>query len=213
MKLFRSIGTEEFLSLISNGMIHGKYNCITEQQNDCDMKGVCCFYVDEVMWIDKKHRFLVVVDIPEEELCFGNGTYFAAKDFAKTKVWSGRNGNTKYSVREAYCDSYSLSQVKEIFLFGHYTNTFVKESIIPVCEKYGISVHHMCNVDIFANNEQEFVQDENGVFKTKENYNNWEKQFLIDEAEYIEKTKKMLLSKEISLRQAKQIRAILQYNM
>lgn len=209
MKLFRSIGTNELMQLINGSTVHGRYNCEGEKLNNCELKNMCCFFVDEVMWKDKQHSFLVVVDIPEEDIYFGNGIYNATKNFANTKVWSGRWGDSQYSIREAYCDSYSLSQVKEIYLFGHYTSSFVNDVIMPKCNEYGVVLHHMDMQEPFANSKQVFTKDSDGIYKTAENYNGWEKKFEINEEIYIENTKKLILNAEISLVQAKKIRSII----
>ena len=44
------------------------YNCSKEKQNTSNIGNACCFFIDNVRWYDKNHRFFLVLDIPEEYL-------------------------------------------------------------------------------------------------------------------------------------------------
>ena len=77
------------------------------------------------------------------------------------------------------------------------------------CNENGVVLHHMEMQEPFANNKQVFTKDSDGIYKTAENYNGWEKKFEINEEIYIENTKKLILNAEISLVQAKKIRSII----
>ena len=141
MLLYRSIGEKELRNLFQeDSKILGQYNCKIEGQNNCNSSATCCFFVDEILWKDANHRFMIVVDIPEDYLTFGIGTYFAAKSLAKTKIWSGRDGSEIYKLREAYINSYKISQVKEVYLFDYFANHFIESSLRPICDKYGIKL-------------------------------------------------------------------------
>lgn len=111
MILYRSIGIEEFKSLLNNEKILGKYDLSKEKQSTSNLKNVVCFFTDEYWWIDKKHTIGLKLDIPSNRLQFGIGTYYAPKIFAKTRVWSGRRGTETYKLREAYTPYYSIDDI------------------------------------------------------------------------------------------------------
>lgn len=206
MLLYRSIGEKELRNLFEeDGKIFGQYNCKIESQNSHNSSATCCFFVDEILWKDVNHRFMIVVDIPEDCLTFGTGTYFAAKSLAKTKIWSGRDGSEIYKLREAYINSYKISQVKEVYLFDYFANHFIDRSLKPICDKYGIKL--FVKEMPFANSKQKLVKD-GYCYKTNDaiNCTNATK---FDEKKFIKETIDMLKKKKISVEQAKSIRCIL----
>lgn len=206
MLLYRSIGEKELRNLFQeDGKILGQYNCKIEGQNNCNSSATCCFFVDEILWKDANHRFMIVVDIPEDYLTFGIGTYFAAKSLAKTKIWSGRDGSEIYKLREAYINSYKISQVKEVYLFDYFANHFIEGSLRPICDKYGIKL--FTTEKPFINSTQTLVKD-GYCYKTNDaiNCTNTTK---FDEKSFIKETINLVKTKKLSLEQAKAIRCIL----
>ena len=207
MILYRSIGESELRQLLSQYVINGRYDCETECQNSNGMKNAVCFFVDEVRWSDAAHKYMIVVDIPVEELAFGCGTYHAAASLRKTKVWTGRDGSELYSIREAYASTYDISQVKELYLLGHYAKHHVDDYIRPICNKHGITCYHMGTVP-FENSTQKFVKD--GImYKTVEATGDWMSFLVVDEDKYIKNTKDAILAADITIEQARKIQSIL----
>lgn len=138
MRLYRSIGENELKTLLKKCPVVGKYHCSTEMQNTCGLQNAVCFFVDEFHWSDTNHKFVVVVDIPNTLLEFGVGTYYAPKSLKNTKVWTGRTGEYVYGIREAYIDSYSLSDVVEIYLFNYY-NISTSKQIKEICDENNVT--------------------------------------------------------------------------
>lgn len=116
MILYRSIGIEEFKKLINGDNIEGRYDLSKERQSTSNLKNVICFFTDEYWWLDKSHTICIKLDIPENRLQFGIGTYYAPKILAKTRVWSGRRGTEKYNLGEAYSLKYNIQDVIAVSL-------------------------------------------------------------------------------------------------
>lgn len=119
MLLIRCIGIYEFYELLKGNNIQGRYNIGNEVQSTGVGNNKVCAFVDEVYWLDKKHKMVAILNIPEDRLSFGTGDYWAAKSFAKTHVWSGRKGSVQYFIREAYFDSYNITDVVSLSLPFH----------------------------------------------------------------------------------------------
>ena len=136
---YRTIGEDELEFLIdSDNPVYGKYKYSKLKECGCDLPyGVVCFYVDEVKWRDKSHKFDIKVNLPDD-VHTGISTYMASKDFEKTKIFNGRSGKTKYSVKEAFVRFYEAKDIIELNVGPHYTDTHVNNYILPFCIKYNI---------------------------------------------------------------------------
>ena len=109
---YRSIGREEFYKLIEGDTIEGAFDNSTEKQNTSEASGVVAFYKEPYKWSDARHNFFIKCRFNLDDVVdSGTGTYFASKDFGKTKKWTGRRGNTEYKLDEFYVSSYNLSNV------------------------------------------------------------------------------------------------------
>lgn len=141
MILYRSIGDSELTALLMDGHVHGRYNNATEAQNNSELNKVCCFFTDEIRWTDGCHSYFLKVDVPSEKILqTGVGVYYASKDFAKTKIWTGRRGSVEYKLGEVYVSEYSLADVKSIFGLHRFTNTHISHNIAPILEPFGIEI-------------------------------------------------------------------------
>ncbi len=143
MKLYRSIGDEEFFSLLHGDSIEGRYCNFKKNENVLDKEdigSVVCFFVDKIRWKDAKHTFFLEVEIPDEELIFGTGIYYAAKSLGKTKTWTGRNGHCKYEFKEAYAKKYNVSNIKAIYFGNRFANWFREETLFPWINKNNITI-------------------------------------------------------------------------
>lgn len=149
MTLYRSISPTELKLLIIKDKVNGNFPCSKEEQTTCNEDNVVCFFVDKNFWRDSWHNIFLEVDIPEEELVFGTGTYYAAKNFAETHIWTGRRGHVKYELKEAYSKTYSTSNVKKICV-NHSLSVVDKENYLyPWIEKNNIKLVS----DMFAKEE------------------------------------------------------------
>lgn len=164
MRLYRSIGIEE-LETIFNAQcpVLGKYHCSNEIQNTSKMKNAICFFVDEIRWKDASHKFFIVVDISVTKLEFGIGTYFAGKSLKKAQIWTGKCGSITYGLREAYTESYSINDVKELYIFNYF-NLSVTKNLSKICKKNGIKFYDGHNATTaeteFIKNGCKFVDDD-----------------------------------------------------
>ena len=70
----------------------------------------------------------------------GVSTYMASKDFEKTKIFKGRSGKTKYSVKEAFVRFYEAKDIIELNMGAHYTDSHINNYILPFCVKYNITL-------------------------------------------------------------------------
>lgn len=141
MLLHRSMNETEFRTLLSGKPVIGRYNVKNQMQSSFEEEGLyVCFFEDDYWWIDANHKICAIVDIPEEKLGKGFGTYFASKNMAKTHIWSGRRGSELYLLNECYAKSYSIEDVVSISL-PHWTDTALK----PYKEQLG-----SMNIDIMV---------------------------------------------------------------
>lgn len=140
MIVYRSIGESELFTLINGSTVKGQFDCYKEVQCSSRRKNAICLFTEKIRWYDKAHCFFVVLDIPKEKLSFGKGIYYAAKTFATTKVWTGRTGSVTYELDEAYTNSYSIKNVKGIYLGNRYANWYREKVINPLLEKYHLKV-------------------------------------------------------------------------
>ena len=208
MLLYRSIGEKELFSLLRGEVIQGRYNCNTEVQTTSKEKNVCCFYVDLFRWKDSQHKFLIVVDIPEKYLSFGIGEYWASNETRKTKTWTGRNGSELYKIREAYVYSYSIKDVKELYLFNHFATWVVDEKISPICDKYKIKLY---NVDCYNTLEKydNIFYKKSYCYQSAEDIDDWLKSKVVDKNAFIEEVKQKVVNSKLSYEKANQIQQIL----
>lgn len=146
MKLYRSIGDEEFVTLLQGRDIIGKYHSFNEREhiiktNNAESLGnVVCFFTERIAWKDRYHKIFIEIEIPNEKLYFGTGIYYAAKSLEKTKIWSGRRGNIRYEFQEAYVEKYNSSNVRAIFVGNRYADWYIKKYVLPWAKKNGIIV-------------------------------------------------------------------------
>lgn len=140
MKLYRSIGEKELKNLLQGYPIHGIYpsGCIDGSDCEIEKRSVVCFYTEPFMWSDKEHKHVIICDIPEEELTFGTATYLVSKDVIKKRQWSGRDGSELLKLSEAYVDTYTIKNVKIVYLCEHYASWYIEEHIKPYCIKNGV---------------------------------------------------------------------------
>ena len=109
---YRSIGLSEFYELLDNREIMGKFSNSEEKQNNSNLDNIICFFKDKIMWKNVNHEILIKCQFNEKDIIdFGTGQYWASKDFAKTKVWTGRRGTVSYNLDEFYVKKYTLNNV------------------------------------------------------------------------------------------------------
>lgn len=140
MLIYRSIGERELFQLLNGNIIYGQYDCSAEKQNSSKKTNAICCFVEKYFWKDSKHKFFVILDIPNNQIELGKGIYYASKNLSKTKIWSGRKGNTVYEIQEAYIDKYSYKNVCTIYLGNYYANWYMNKHILPKIEKYNLNV-------------------------------------------------------------------------
>lgn len=213
MIVYRSIGSKELYQLFSgSGKINGMYNCSKEKQNTSNIGNACCFFIDNVRWYDKNHRFFLVLDIPEEYLEFGIGEYYAGSSLAKTNVWSGRKGNTLYKIREAYSTHYNISNIKEIHVDGYFSKDYTLNKLLPVCEANNITLYSS-----YTDTKKSIIPEDkfkliNGVFQTVDT-NDWLKNVSSVDSNYeADATEDIILylkNNIVSTNQLKEIKQIL----
>lgn len=139
MWLNRSISISELNALLTGEVIYGRYNLSTEKQSTCDKDNMFSFYIADYWWIDSSHRFSIIVDIPDNRLSYGLGTYYASKSFEKTHIWSGRRGKVEYQVLEYYCESYSINDVLFISGLDSFNKSYQKYYSQKLSE-YGVRI-------------------------------------------------------------------------
>lgn len=141
MKLYRSIGESELMKIIHHVPVRGMYDNAFDPQNTSDLNNILCCFVEEIRWKDNEHQFFLELDIPEDRIQFGTGTYFVPKDMGKNKIWTGRRGSTKVELKEAYLDSYTVQDIIKISgIFDQYANWFYNENVKPLADEYHIVI-------------------------------------------------------------------------
>jgi hypothetical protein len=109
---YRSISKNEFFKLLDGETIKGTFDNSQEKQTTSNAANVVAFYKNKYRWKDARHVFFIKCKFNESDIVdTGIGTYYASKDFAKTKVWTGRRGNTEYQLDEFYVSEYNLDNV------------------------------------------------------------------------------------------------------
>ena len=110
---YRTIGKNEFYRLVDNKeVIKGNFDNSKERQNTSNAKGVIAFYKEPYKWKDTNHNFFIKCKFNKADIIDeGTGTYYASKDFEKTKTWTGRRGKSEYNLDEFYVSEYSLDNV------------------------------------------------------------------------------------------------------
>ncbi len=141
MVVYRSIGEEELMFLINtDNPVYG--NC--RGYTGCGIQnfpyGVVSFFKENIRWKDSFHLFHITVNIPDNALsCIS--TYWASKDFGKTKVWTGREGKTEYKIEECFTRCYWPTDIIGLEVCDScYTDTAIKNNIVPFCRKYNIKL-------------------------------------------------------------------------
>ena len=113
---YRTIGRNEFYRLVDyKEVIKGNFDNSSEKQNTSSANGVIAFYKEPYKWFDARHNFFIKCKFNKSDIVDeGIGTYYASKDFGKTKIWTGRRGNSEYNIDEFYVSEYSLDNVVSI---------------------------------------------------------------------------------------------------
>lgn len=143
IKAYRSIGEAELrMLLFAKNPIYGKRiwgpNVGCHPCTDMDYGFVCFFEDSSYKWRDKEHKFDIEVEL--QYFNTGFGIYKASKPFAKTHVFTGREGSAVYTVPEVYSRCYDITHVRSIRLYNYYANWFIEKHIKPVCDEYGIEL-------------------------------------------------------------------------
>lgn len=148
---YRSIGEKELQMLLNGETIYGQFDNSAERQNDSNEKDVVGFFAKPYAWHDKRHRFTVKCRLNPDELSYGNGVYYAAKDLDKTKIWTGRRGKVEYNLDEMYAKSYDINDVISIIAlkgnnpFDMYTDD-VSQEYLDKLKELGIPVESLDNL-------------------------------------------------------------------
>lgn len=120
--LYRNVGENELLRLLSGETIYGKYDLSKERQASENFTNVVCTYTDKIIWDipnSNRHQYLLELKVPTKWITKkGIGTYYASKKFAETKIWTGRRGTVEYKINEVYLDSYDIGSVINIQKIG-----------------------------------------------------------------------------------------------
>ena len=124
MLLNRSIALSELDKLLNGEVVEGRFDLSKENQSNQNYKNVLSFFPDDYWWIDSSHRIQIKVDIDESRLLPGVGVYYAAKNFEKTHIWTGRKGKTEYQIPEYYCYKYNIHDVKYISGLTYLNRTY-----------------------------------------------------------------------------------------
>lgn len=138
MKGYRSIGVNELKMLVeADNPVYGIQRWDDRAETTCNLPyGVVCFFLDNIKWHDKVHKFDIVVELDDAQI--GEGTYMASKEFGTSKVWTGKEGKTEYKLKEAYVRYYTPENIKELDYNGYFANWYVNKWLIPFCKKYHI---------------------------------------------------------------------------
>lgn len=140
---YRSLGETELNFLIlSENPVYGQQKINNYIGCGCQNNkyGMVSFFKELYKWADASHKYDVVVDLSKREVEEGIGTYLAAKDFGKTKVWTGREGKTEYKIEELYTRFYEPSDILSLNIRGRFADSYVNRVILPFCEKYNIKL-------------------------------------------------------------------------
>lgn len=140
MKVYRSIGKEELYYLLSSfNPVYGKRIWSNIKGSGCPITeyGTVCFFVDNIKWIDSQHCFHIIVDIPNDS-AVGEGVYMASKNFGITKIFTGREGKTKFCIKEAFTRFYNPSDIILLDIGNSFANHFLESTIKPFCKKYDV---------------------------------------------------------------------------
>lgn len=142
MLIHRTISFYELYNLLDKGKVEGRCNYEKYKQlwTTFNKPGkYTAFYVDDFYWIGTNHVATVYLDIPEDQLQFGIGTYSTSKKCAETGIWYGQRGSELQKIKEAYIPEYKLSDVLGISYSSYYDNcpiaieckNLIKEKNIP----------------------------------------------------------------------------------
>lgn len=142
MRLFRSIGELEFKALLLDGHIHGRFDCSKEGQTSSNLTHCLCTFTEPYRWDDAAHELFITLEVGKNLIKGkGKGTYYAAKSFGDTKVWTGRRGSVEYILDEVYLSQYSLEDVVSIEgIKSKYANHYIYDTIMPVLGLHNIEI-------------------------------------------------------------------------
>lgn len=138
---FRSIGESELRFLVdSDNPLYGRYKYSELEECGCKLPyGVVSFFLEDIKWHDNSHLFDIKVNIPDD-VHVGISTYHVSKKFSDTKIFTGRYGSVECEIEEAFVRCYTADDIIEINLHNRYTDTFVKNTIMPFCESHDIKL-------------------------------------------------------------------------
>lgn len=152
MILYRTIGLTELNILIKTGTVNGRYHILNECQSSGTIIDAICTFTEPIKWHDKNHQFFVILDIPESQIIeHGTGKYYAAKNFAETKIWTGRRGKTEYILNEAYLSNYSIQNVVKIYAYSPDFTTTTFNELTSELTKFNINSLISDNLSISLN--------------------------------------------------------------
>lgn len=152
MRLYRSIGLTELNMLIKTGTVNGRYQILNERQSSGTIIDAICTFIEPIKWHDKNHQFFVVLNVSESQIAeYGKGKYYAAKNFADTKIWTGRRGKTEYILNEAYLFNYSIQNVVKIYAYSKDFTTTTFNELTSELTKFNINLIISDNLSISLN--------------------------------------------------------------
>jgi hypothetical protein len=137
---YRSIGESELRVLLAENPVYGRCKYSNLPESGCTLPyGAISFFLDDLKWRDKTHIIDITVALPNDAQK-GMATYWASENFGQTGIWSGRRGNMKYEIEEAYIRCYWPQDVISINVRSRYASHFVERTLKPFCEKYDITL-------------------------------------------------------------------------
>jgi len=139
MILFRCVSDRELERVLIGETVYGRFNNSKEYLNDSNIEQAVCFFAEKAAWLDKYHRYVLVLDIDEKDLEMGEGTYYIPSNFKNTKIWTGRDGYQRFVLKEAYKDKYEPSDVKGIFLLNNLRSRDMRELVEENSSKFYIN--------------------------------------------------------------------------
>ena len=137
---YRSVGESELYALLAENPVYGKRKWDNVEESGCDLPyGAISFFLNDLKWRDPEHLIDIEVALPADTQT-GMATYWASQEFGKTGIWTGRRGNTKYDIEEAYVRCYRPEDIISMNLRFRYAGHFVERVLKPFCEKYNITL-------------------------------------------------------------------------
>lgn len=140
---YRSISHRELVTLLtSNNPIYGSkvWGKINPCECSCTLPfGTVCFWETPIFWRDKEHEIDIVCRFAEDkpESQHGTGTWNMPKSFAKTNIYTGREGSVITDLPEFYTRFYTVDDVESIHMRLRYSDHHRKQ-LRELAEKQGI---------------------------------------------------------------------------